>query len=397
MIPGLFTAAAVVGLLAAIVANVRVRPVIIGVPSTITGFVTAELARVAIALQAVTTFVWIAAGALDETIGFVGAAAATVSVALLELAHRRALATEELMRAEFPEQDLPPAPRRLLVVVTPSFDRVETRRNVAYGPHRRNRADVYLPNRDASGAPLAPIVLQVHGGGWVSGDKRQQGRPLLSHFTGQGWIGVAINYRLGPKHRLPACVHDVKQAIAWVRAHAAEWGGDADRILLTGGSAGGHLTALCALTADDPSLQPGFEDADCSVAAAAPFYGVFDLTDRNGHRGRTSMTPFLDRMVMGARLADDAEAWDALSPLSRVRPDAPPMVVISCAYDTLVPIEEARDFGAAITAASPAARFVELPHAHHAFDVINGPRARAVVTAVEQWAVTAMAKGAIDA
>jgi acetyl esterase/lipase len=393
VIPELFAATAGLGLLAAFVANVRVRPVIIGLPSTIAGFFAAELARVQIALHLLVAVVWIALGALDEPVGIVGAVFVAVAVGMLEVAHRRALATDDRMRAEFPEQDVPPAIRRLFGVVRPSFKDVEIRRDLSYGPHHRNRADVYLPERGAR----APIVLQVHGGGWVSGNKRQQGQPLLSHFTRRGWIGVAINYRLGPKHRLPACVHDVKRAIAWIRANADDWGGDADRILVTGGSAGGHLTALCALTADDATLQPGFEDADCTVAAAAPLYGVFDLIDRNQRRGRTRMTPFLERMVMETKLADDPGAWDALSPIGRVRTDAPPMLVISCAYDTLVPIEEARDFGAAITAASPVARFVELPHAHHAFDVINGPRAQSVVAAVERWADMVTAHGAVDA
>ena len=73
------------------------------------------------------------------------------------------------------------------------------------------------------------------------------------------------------------------------------------------------------------------------------------------------------------------------------------MLAVNCAYDTLVPVEEARDFGDAITEASSTARFVMLPHAHHAFDVINGPRAQGVVAAVERWATTVMAKGAVDA
>ncbi|MEZ5243707.1 MAG: alpha/beta hydrolase [Acidimicrobiales bacterium] len=397
MIGALFAITAGLGFAAALVANVRVRPVIIGLPSTIAGFFAAELARVQIVLHLSAAALWIAAGALDDPAGVAGAAFAVLAVALLELAHRRALATEGLLRTAFPEQDAAPMTRRLLGVVPPSFRGVEIRRDLTYGPHRRNRADLYLPARPTSTPTQAPIVLQVHGGGWVSGNKRQQGQPLLSHFTRQGWIGVAIDYRLGPRHRLPACVHDVKRAIAWIRANAEEWGGDADRILLTGGSAGGHLTALCALTADDAMLQPGFEHADCTVAAAAPIYGVFDLLDRNNRRGRMKMTPFLQRMVMESKLADDQETWDALSPVSRVRADAPPMLAISGAYDTLVPIEEARDFGAAITSASASARFVELPHAHHAFDVINGPRARAVVATIERWATGVMAKGAVDA
>ena len=393
MIPELFAAAATIGLLASIVANVRPWPVIIGLPSTITGFFMAELARLQMIVHTLAAAVWVAFGGLDEGIGWVAVARVLASVALLELAHRRGVAAAGVMADALPEHRGDPPDTPHLGVVRPTYPGVDIRRDVTYGPHPRNHADLYLP-ADPVGAP---IVIQVHGGGWVSGNKTQQGQPLLSHFTRAGWIGVAINYRMGPRHRLPAAVHDVKQTIAWVRANAPEWGGDADRILLTGGSAGGHLTALCALTADDLTLQPGFEEADCSVAAAAPMYGVFDLTDRNTHRGRMAMTPFLERMVLGTTLADDPAGWEALSPVCRVRPDGPPMLIVSCAYDTLVPVEEARDFGRAMTDASPSAHSVELPHAHHAFDVINGPRAQGVIQAMERWASTVTAKGPVDA
>lgn len=395
MIPEIFAALAALGLLCAIVANTRPL-VIIGLPSTITGFVTAEMARPLILVQVAATAVWIAVGALDETIGVVGVGFAVGGWLLLELAHRRGSRVDAVLRAQVPSlADLPvdTSPVRLRETLRPRFPGVEIRRNEIYGPEHRNTADVYLPP-DRSGAP---IVLQIHGGGWVSGNKQQQGQPLLAHFTAQGWIGVAINYRMGPKHRLPAAVHDVKRAIAWIREHAAEWGGDPDRILVTGGSAGGHLTAMAATTIGDRSLQPGFEDADCSVAAAAPMYGVFDMTDRAGHRGRKRMTPFLDAMVMSTKHRDDPDGWDGLSPITRLHPDIPPTFAVSCAYDTLVPIEESRDFGRALVDVSPRAHFVELPHAHHAFDVIGGVRTTHVVRALEAWASSVLTRGPVDA
>ena len=122
-------------------------------------------------------------------------------------------------------------------------------------------------------------MIQVHGGGWIAGSRLEQGIPLLNHLAANGWIGFAVDYRLSPRATMPEHVIDVKRAIAWVRAHADELGVDPERIALTGGSAGGHLTALAALTADDKALQPGFEDADTSVAAAVPFYGIYDFTD----------------------------------------------------------------------------------------------------------------------
>src|SRR5207248_5899391 len=93
---------------------------------------------------------------------------------------------------------------------------------------------------------------------------------------------------------------------------------DPNFVVVTGGSAGGHLTALVALTQNDPEYQPGFEDADTSVQAAVPYYGVYDFTGRNGMRGRTGdrgFRKFLERAVMKTKLADDAEGWAKASPL----------------------------------------------------------------------------------
>ena len=127
------------------------------------------------------------------------------------------------------------------------------------------------------------MLLQVHGGAWTIGKKEQQGIPLMQHLAAKGWVCVAINYRLSPRDPWPAQVVDVKKAIHWIREHIAEYGGDPDYIAITGGSAGGHLTALAALTPNDPEWQPGFEDADTSVQLAIPHYGVYDLAGSTGH------------------------------------------------------------------------------------------------------------------
>ncbi len=89
---------------------------------------------------------------------------------------------------------------------------------------------------------------------------------------------VAINYRLSPRATWPAHIVDCKRAVAWVREHIAEYGGDPGFIAVSGGSAGGHLSSLLALTPNQPEWQPGFEDMDTSVDACLPFYGVYDTT-----------------------------------------------------------------------------------------------------------------------
>jgi acetyl esterase/lipase len=158
---------------------------------------------------------------------------------------------------------------------------VEVLRNVRYGEHSRNRLDIHRPADHRTGCP---VLVQVHGGAWVIGNSHQQGQPLMRKMASDGWVCVAINYRLSPKATFPDHIVDVKRSLAWVREHIHEYGGDPSTLVITGGSAGGHLAALAALTPNDPRFQPGFEDADTSVSACIPFYGVYDLCDRNNHR-----------------------------------------------------------------------------------------------------------------
>ena len=146
---------------------------------------------------------------------------------------------------------------------------------------KRGHLDLYLPAGEDT-IKDAPVLLQIHGGAWTIGEKDHQGRPLMNQMAAQGWVCVAINYRLSPRDAWPAHIVDVKRAIAWIKDNIADYGGDPDYIAITGGSAGGHLTALAALTAGDPEFQPGFEDADTSVQAAVPFYGVYDFAGSTG-------------------------------------------------------------------------------------------------------------------
>ena len=152
---------------------------------------------------------------------------------------------------------------------------------IRYGPHRVNVADIW----HRADLPLdgkAPVVLQVPGGAWAIGMRRPQAYPMLSHLAEHGWICVSIAYRVSPRNTWPAHIVDVKRALAWVKENIADYGGDPDFVAITGGSAGGHLTALAALTPNEPEWQPGFEDADTSVVAAVPIYGRYDWFTTQG-------------------------------------------------------------------------------------------------------------------
>ncbi|HKY16814.1 MAG TPA: alpha/beta hydrolase [Microthrixaceae bacterium] len=258
-------------------------------------------------------------------------------------------------------------------------------RNITFSPegHHRLRLDVYQPLEPGT---KRPAIVQIHGGGWVIGDKSQQGLPLLNHLARHGWVGFNVDYQKSPRAKAPAHLIDCKLAIAWVRAHAHEYGADPDFIVVTGGSAGGHLCALVALTANDPAFQPGFEDADTSVQAAVPMYGVYDLADVDGHMVTGFRDLFIEPVVMGARFRDGADAFESYSPYYRVRPEAPPMMIVHGSKDSLVPIESARPFAARMAETSESAVvYVELQGAQHGFDVFPSPRTVRTVEYIERF------------
>lgn len=277
--------------------------------------------------------------------------------------------------------------RKLVYPFRMRTDEVEVLRNLPYAPEhgRRGLLDVYRPaGREVR---QAPVLLQVHGGGWTLGSKDQQGIPLMQHLAAKGWVCVAINYRLAPRDAFPAQIVDVKRAIGWIREHIADYGGDPDYLAITGGSAGGHLAALAAVTPNDPAYQPGFEDAETSVQVAVPHYGVYDFAGSTGLRSAELMRDkFLAPRIVRRRWEDAPEVFEAASPLLRITKEAPDFFVLHGTHDGLVSVEQARLFvqrlrdqgGATVV-------YAELPGAQHAFDVFPSIRSSHVVRAIDRF------------
>jgi acetyl esterase/lipase len=264
---------------------------------------------------------------------------------------------------------------------------VRRTRGIAYAPGgKRFLLDVYQPREPAEGRP---VLLQIHGGAWVIGNKDQQGIPLMLQMARRGWVCVAINYPLSPVAHWPAHIVAVKRAVAWIRDHIGEYGGDPSFLAVTGGSAGGHLAALLALTQNDATLQPGFAEADTSVQACVPNYGVYDFAATSGSPASKSR---LHGLIAGRVFPADrgpAEFLDdyiAASPLDRITDKAPPFFVIHGERDSLVPVAEAREFVRRLREASPnPVAYAELPGAQHAFDTFPSIRTAHVVRGVERF------------
>jgi acetyl esterase/lipase len=274
--------------------------------------------------------------------------------------------------------------RQLLVPFRMRNPEVIRLRNVAYATGgRRFHLDVFHHERRPAGRP---VLLHVHGGAWVLGNKEQQGIPLMLHMAAKGWVCVSANYPLAPRSRWPDHIVALKRALAWIREHGPEYGADPSFVAVTGGSAGGHLAALLALSAGDPAFQPGFEDADTSVQACVPHYGAYDFAAETGTRATRQRLRWVARNVVGKDPRQHPELFRAASPLSRVHEKAPPFFVIHGHDDTLIPVAEARAFVDALRAVSAnPVGYAELAGAQHAFDVFPSIRSAHVVRGVERF------------
>lgn len=317
-----------------------------------------------------------ASGDLATPVGLAGLATMAIAVGAMGVIARRGLAARTRLAvaldATLDVEDGPSAtsphehrgpwlpmrhPWWRILVAPLSFRGRHVRRdaNIAYGDvGRRNLLDVYH-HRTRQGRP---VLVYFHGGGFRSGHKNREAKPLIHRLARRGWVCVSANYRLAPDAQFPDHLIDAKKAIAWVRRNAHRYRGDPTRIYVAGSSAGGHLATTAALTPSDPIFQPDFVDDDSSVAGAISLYGFYGSPDSNP--GVSS------------------------SPHAYLHPDAPPMFIAHGDNDTIVLVDDARDFARDLDAVSSnPVLYAELPGAQHGFDVFRSARFEAVVDAIE--------------
>lgn len=208
------------------------------------------------------------------------------------------------------------------------------------------RLDICTPE----GAGPFPVVVLVHGGGWGSGDKAGAERPnsgaditpWFQPITDAGIVWVSINYRLAPAHRWPAQLEDTRAALAWVRGHIAEHGGDSSRLAIMGHSAGGHLALMAALPA------PG---EPAPVSAAVGCAAVSDLVSDSQRRGEVSKALQNLHNLPPEITPAAIEVLAASSPLGRVGPGCPPVLLLHGDADRTVPLAQSKAFQDAVRSA----------------------------------------------
>jgi acetyl esterase/lipase len=370
------------------------------VPAFAAGWLTAELAPQLLAAHTVDTVAHLSRHGLRARADRIALAMGLLSIAGLgtliatgqgarkEIEHalRETLGEDYATGLERVPQaaDLATPWRQLLLPFRMRNPEVVRLRNVAYAPGgRRFQLDVFHHERRPAGRP---VLLHVHGGAWVIGNKDQQGIPLMLHMAAKGWVCVSANYPLAPRSRWPEHVVALKRAVAWIREHGTEYGADPSFIAVTGGSAGGHLAALLALSPNDPAFQPGFEAADTSVQACVPHYGAYDFAAQTGTRATRDRLRWVARRVVGKDPVRHPDIYRAASPYARVNAAAPPFFVIHGHDDSLIPVPEARAFVDALRAVSgnPVV-YAELAGAQHAFDIFPSIRSAHVLRGVERF------------
>ena len=234
---------------------------------------------------------------------------------------------------------------------------VERVANIAYGDGGRwNRLDLYRQRHQPS---KGPTLIHFHGGAFSIGRKSREARPLFYHLASRGWTCISANYRLRGGARFPDPLIDVKKALAWVREHGRELGADPEVVFVAGSSAGAHLAAMAALTANDPAFQPGFESMDTSVSGAVCLYGYYGSVDGSAPS----------------------------SPMSYAGDDAPPFFLAHGDRDTLTIVNDARRFVERLRRSSTQPIvYAELPGGQHGFDFFHSIRFDTVVAAIEAFA-----------
>jgi acetyl esterase/lipase len=243
---------------------------------------------------------------------------------------------------------------------------VVTQKNIQYVEHDGSKlsGDFYLPK----GLAKAPVVIAIHGGGWQNRSRAsyQYWGPFLAK---NGYAVYEIAYRLGTAGTYPRAVYDVKAAVQFIRAKAADFGLDPDRIGLMGDSAGGHLAALIALAGDDFSDNRADPNAGTSaqVKAVISFYGVYDMLAQWHHDQIARPLDQITEKFLGVSPMKNRRVYFDSSPISYATVDKTRtrFLLINGTTDDVVDPAQSKDFQLALNQAGISVRRLVVPGAGH--------------------------------
>ena len=246
-------------------------------------------------------------------------------------------------------------------------DGVKVERDLEYGPHgERNKLDIYLPKGDG---PF-PLVIWIHGGGWVNGSKAGGGPAL--RLLENGFAVASINYRLSGQAIFPAQIQDCKAAVRFLRTSGKKYNLDADHFGAWGSSAGGHLVALLGTSGDVKDLEGDGPNKQASsrVQAVCDWFGPTDLTKMNeqatvkgpiDHDSPNSP----ESKLIGGPIQDNKEKAKKANPLEYVSKDDPPFLIIHGDKDNLVPVRQSEILHEALKKAGVDSTLIVVPGGGH--------------------------------
>jgi acetyl esterase/lipase len=242
--------------------------------------------------------------------------------------------------------------------------------------------DLYLPERRARAGCSSPpastpvgLIIWVHGGAWRGGSRASVD---LAGMTARGWAVASVDYRLSPVARFPAQAHDIKAAIRFLRAHAADYGYPSSRFVIAGSSAGGHLAALVGVSNAERQLE-GNVGSDLSVSsdvqAVVSLYGASNLTSiltQSSPHGLSVRVPALE-LLLGGQPDSVPELTRLASPVFHVDTTDPPLLLLHGDQDNQMPIQQSYELEAAYQKLGLAARLVVVRGAGHGGPAFTHP------------------------
>jgi acetyl esterase/lipase len=229
--------------------------------------------------------------------------------------------------------------------------------------------DTYLPKSPLM-TPM-PAIVWIHGGGWQSGDKYPTGAAAMAN---RGFFVASINYRLSGVAPFPAAIEDSKCAIRWLRANAATYNIDPERIGVWGGSAGGHLSMLVGTADKTAGLEGngGWEDKSSRVQAVCSYYGPSDFVSwqrENARFGRSLSSA--ETKFLGGTYQEKPENYKNASPVTWITADDPPLLMVHGDQDQTVPFQQSQIMYDAYKAAGLDVTLIKAAGAGHGF--VNQP------------------------
>ena len=349
------------------------------------------------------TGAWVAAAA--------GLAGAAVSAVYIVLATRPQKGFEQAFGADWKSKIAPAQAARLIKrrwgIGLPETGEPRWERNIAFwaipgAEERKLLCDVWQPPEGVPPSGLA--IIYFHGSAWWILNKDFGTRPFFRQLAAQGHVVMDVAYRLCPEVDIYGMVGDVKRAAAWMKANAARYGANPERVVLAGASAGGHLSMLAAYAPYLPQLTPAdVQDCDLAVRAVVSYYGPADLAAcyRKTGQERMANLPKIEvgpqaaatikkdmskagrlDTLLGGHLHEVPEIYALASPVTYVHADCPPTLLIQGEDDLITPVQATRELYQKLVGCGVPAVNIVYPLTNHAFDLLFPQAAPAAQSAL---------------